>query len=217
MEIKKLGEIADIVGGQITTRLEKKEIDDLFECTRESDKPKITCKAQVLVPKAISNAFVDKDSLMKIVCEKETKKESGSADLSYFVDENKITKADTLVLKLSTPYDACIITKDDENLIIPSFCASLTVTDINVDLLYVLAFLNSKMYQDQVKTLVVGSAISLISVGALKDINIPLPSRLEQEKIGKDFINTMKKIKLINKITALESEKLNSIFSGMEV
>ena len=216
METKKLGEIAEIVGGQITARLEQKEIDDLFEYVRETDRPKITCKAQVLVPKAISNAFVDKNSLVKIVCEKESKQESGTADLSYFVDENKITKADTLVLKLSTPYDACIITKDDENLIVPSFCASLTITDKTVDLLYVLAFLNSKLYQDQVKHLVAGSAISLISVSALKEINIPLPSKAEQEQIGRNFINTMKKIKLINKITALESEKLNSIFSGME-
>ena len=213
---KRLGDISKITGGQITSRLEKKEIDDLFEIVRESDKPKITCEALVLVPKAISNAFVDKSSLAKITCEKETKKELDAVDLTSFVDESKITKADTLVLKLSTPYDACIITKDDENLIVSSFCASLTLTDKDVDLLYVLAFLNSKLYQDQIKDLAAGSAIPLISVGAIENVQIPLPSKEEQEKIGKDFINTMKKIKLINKVIALESEKMNSIFYGME-
>ena len=213
---KKLSEIAKIIGGQITSRLENKEIDDLFEFVCESNKPKITCEALVLVPKAISNAFVDQSSLMKIVCEKETKKELDAADLTSFVDESKITKANTLVLKLSTPYDACIITKDDENLIVSSFCASLTLTDKDVDLLYVLAFLNSKLYQDQIKDFTAGSAIPLISVGAIENVQIPLPSKEEQEKIGKDFINTMKKIKLINKVVALESEKMNSIFYGME-
>lgn len=213
---KKLSEIAEITGGQITSRLEKKEIDDLFEFVRESDKPKITCEALVLVPKAISNAFVDKNALMKITCEKENKKDLDATDLTSFVDESKITKADTLVLKLSTPYDACVITKDDENLIVSSFCASLTLTDKKVNLLYVLAFLNSKLYQDQIKDLVAGSSIPLISVGAIENVQIPLPSKEEQEKIGKDFINTMKKIKLINKVVALESEKMNSIFYGME-
>lgn len=213
---KKLSEIAEIIGGQITSRLEKKEIDDLFEFVRESDKSKITCEALVLVPKAISNGFVDKDALAKITCEKETKKELDAADLTSFVDESKITKANTLVLKLSTPYDACIITKDDENLIVSSFCASLTLTDKDVDLLYVLAFLNSKLYQDQIKDFTAGSAIPLISIGAIENVQIPLPSKEEQEKIGKDFINTMKKIKLINKVVALESEKMNSIFYGME-
>ena len=213
---KKLSEIAEIIGGQITSRLEKKEVDVLFESVRESYKPKITCDAFVLVPRAISNAFVDKNALMKITCEKETKKDLDATDLTSYVDESKITKANTLVLKLSTPYDACIITKDDENLIVSSFCASLTLTDKDVDLLYVLAFLNSKLYQDQIKDLAAGSAIPLISVGAVENVQIPLPSKEEQEKIGKDFINTMKKIKLINKVVALESEKMNSIFYGME-
>ncbi len=216
MTKKKLSDISKITGGQITSRLEKKEIDDLFEFVRESDKPKITCQAFVLVPKAISNGFVNKDALAKITCEKETKKELDATDLTSYVDESKITKADTLVLKLSTPYDACVITKDDENLIVSSFCASLTLTDKDVDLLYVLAFLNSKLYQDQIKDFAAGSAIPLISIGAIENVQIPLPSKEEQEKIGKDFINTMKKIKLINKVVALESEKMNSIFYGME-
>ena len=204
---KKLSEIAEIISGQITSRLES---------VSESYKPKITCDAFVLVPRAISNACVDKNALMKITCEKETKKDLDATDLTSYVDESKITKANTLVLKLSTPYDACIITKDDENLIVSSFCASLTLTDKDVDLLYVLAFLNSKLYQDQIKDFTAGSAIPLISVGAIENVQIPLPSKEEQEKIGKDFINTMKKIKLINKVVALESEKMNSIFYGME-
>ena len=213
---KRLGDISKITGGQITSRLGKKEIDDLFEIVYESNKPRITREALVLVPRAISNGFVDKSSLMKITCEKEIKKEHDATDLTSFVNEDKITKADTLVLKLSTPYDACIITKDDENLIVSSFCASLTITDKDVDLLYVLAFLNSKMYQEQIKDLAAGSAIPLISVGAIENVQIPLPPKEEQEKIGKDFINTMKKIKLINKAISLETEKMNSIFYGME-
>lgn len=215
MERKKLGEIADIVGGQITSRLEKKEVDDLFESAWESDKPRIRCKANVLVPKAISNAFVDKDLLQEITCAKDSEEDGYTSDLTVFVNESKITKADTLVLKLSTPYDACIITKEDENLIVPSFCASLTLTDKDVDLLYVLAFLNSGVYQEQVKDKAAGSAIPLISVGTVKDVVIPVPSKEEQQKIGKDFLNTKQKIKLMNKIVELEKEKLNAIFYGM--
>lgn len=215
MKMKTIGEIAEIAGGQITSRLEKKEVDDLFVIDRESDRPKIRCRAKVLVPKAISNAFVDKSSLMQIVCEKTSKENFDTEDLTLFVDESKITKADTLVLKLSTPYDACIITKDDENLLVSSFCASLKVTDPDVNLLYLLAFLNSNLFRDQIKNFVAGSSIPLVSVAAVKETKIPIPQKEEQEKIGTDFINTMKKIKLVNKIAALETEKLDSIFYGM--
>lgn len=216
METKKLGEIAEIIGGQITSRLEKKVIDDLFETPTDSDKSSVKLKAQVLMPKAISNAFVDKSSLPTITCEKDSKESVDAPDLTFFVDESKITKADTLVLKLSTPYDACVITKDDENLIVPSFCASLKITDNDVDLLYLLAFLNSNLYQNQIKKIVAGSAIALISVGTVKEINVPIPPKAEQEKIGKNFIGTMKKLNLINKITTLEIEKINAVFNGME-
>jgi len=216
MEKKKLGDIAEIIGGQITSRLERKEVDDLFKTSSESDDSSIKISAKVLVPKAISNAFVDKHSLSPIVCEKNSKKEIKSPSLSDFVDENKITKADTLVLKLSTPYDACLITKDDENLIVPSFCASLKISASNVDLLYLLAFLNSASYQEQIKSVVAGSAIALISVGAIKEVYVPIPSKERQEQIGKKFINTMKKIQLTNRIIALETEKMNSIIHEME-
>lgn len=216
MKKKKLGELSDIIGGQITSRLEKKKVDDLFEIDRISDKNSIKCKAQVLVPKAIINAFIDKSSLTTITCEKTDKEDGFTSDLTLFVDKSKITKAGTLVLKLSTPYDACVVTEDEEGLIVPSFCASLKITDKDVDLLYLLAFLNSNSYQNQIKKFVAGSSIALISVGAIKEIEVPIPSKEVQEKIGQDFINTMKKIKLVNKITTLEIEKMNSIFYGME-
>lgn len=216
MNKKKLGDISNIVGGQITSRLEKKVVDDLFEWQSSSDMPRLKCKAKVLVPKAISNAFVDKSSLMPILCEKDSRNDVETSDLTLFVDESKITKVDTLVLKLSTPYDSCVITKEDENLIVSSFCASLKITDQEVDLLYLLAFLNSDLYLDQVKKIVASSDIALISIGVIKEVYVPIPSKEEQIKIGNAFINSMKKIKMIKKITDLEIEKINSVFYGME-
>lgn len=64
---------------------------------------------KVLIPKAISNGRVNPLELATL-------------DVKIGVDSKRITQEGDIVMKLSTPYDACIITKEDEGLLVPSFC-----------------------------------------------------------------------------------------------
>ena len=180
-----------VIGGQITSRIEDK-----------SENGNDTIK--VLIPKAINRGSVDHKNLGSLLIKSEP-------------DERKVTKKGDIVLKLSTPYDACIITDDDEGLLVPSFCAILRVDDLNVDKEYLVAYLNSDHCSNQIKDMVSGATIAILSTGTLKRIQILLPSLKQQKEIATNYMKALEKEKLLNKIIELEYERLNSeIYELME-
>lgn len=181
----------NIIGGQITSRIEAKDISEKYDTMK------------VLVPKAISNGKINSEEL-------------GTLDVKIDVDSKRITKEGDIVIKLSTPYDACIITKDDEGLLVPSFCAIINNVPENIIKEYLLAYLNSKSCLMQIKKLVTGSTIAILSSGLIKKITIPVPDLQVQKEIAKTYIESLEKIKLLEKITKLEKEYLDSRFLEME-
>ena len=192
VEKKLIGDtMMNIIGGQITSRVEAKDISDKYETIK------------VLVPKAISNGKVSKDDL-------------GTIDVKNDVDPKRITREGDIVMKLSTPYDACIITKEDEGLLVPSFCAIINNVPEYIDKAYLLAYLNSKACLRQIKGIVTGSAIAILSVGQIKKISIPVPDMKIQEEIARTHMEGIEKVKLLEKIVKLEKELLDSKFFEME-
>ena len=181
----------NIIGGQITSRIEAKDISEKFETMK------------VLVPKAISNGGVKHEEL-------------GTLDVKLGVDSKRITKAGDIVMKLSTPYDACLITKEDEGLLVPSFCAIINNLPENIDTEYLLAFINSQPCKLQIKNIVSGSLTAILSTGQIKKIAIPVPSFDEQQEIANRYTQFIKKIQLLEKIVKLENEYLDSRFFEME-
>lgn len=181
----------NITGGQITSRIEAKDIAE----------KKDTMK--VLVPKAISNGKINKEEL-------------GSIDVKLDVDLKRVTKEGDIVIKLSTPYDACIVTKEDEGLLVPSFCAIINNVPEDLSKEYLLAFLNSKLCLMQIKNLVSGSTIAILSSGQIKKLEIPVPSFKEQKDIADRYLQYVSKIKLLEKIVKLENEYIDSKFFEME-
>lgn len=181
----------NIIGGQITSRIEAKDISEKFETMK------------VLVPKAISNGGVKHEEL-------------GTLDVKLGVDSKRITKAGDIVMKLSTPYDACLITKEDEGLLVPSFCAIINNLPENIDTEYLLAFINSQSCKLQIKNIVSGSLTAILSTGQIKKIAIPVPSFDEQQEIANRYTQFIKKIQLLEKIVKLENEYLDSRFFEME-
>lgn len=197
MEYICLEDIFDITGGQITSRIEVKDDSAGYNV------------AQVLIPKAIANGFVSTADLgtLKI-----------HDTLSNVVDSRRITAENDIVIKLSSPYDACLITKQDEGLLVPSFCACLRTKNnakIACDLNYALAFLNSKYCQAQIKHSVAGSTIAIISVTLLRKLKMPLPIAGQQKAIADNYINSMKKLVIFQKMLSLEKEKNDSYFFEM--
>ncbi len=181
----------NIIGGQITSRIDAK---------LESNK---IGEIKVLTPKAIQNGSVNHNDL-------------GLLNLSSNVDSKKVTKEGDIVIKLSTPYDACLITKDDEGLLVPSFCAIINNLPEDMSKEYLLAFLNSKVYLNQIKTMLIGQNSPILSINQIKKVVIILPDKKVQEEIGKEYLNTLEKIKLFNKIISLENEYLESRFYELE-
>ena len=181
----------NIIGGQITSRIEAK-----------LDSNKIG-EIKVLTPKAIQNGSCNHKDL-------------GLLNISQEADSKKVTKLGDIVIKLSTPYDACIIKEEDEGLLVPSFCAIINNIPDYISKDYLLAFLNSKVYQNKIKNLLIGQNLPILSIGQIKKVELPLPSIDIQEDIGKTYKGTLDKIKLLEKIISLESEYLESRFYELE-
>lgn len=181
----------NIIGGQITSRIEAK-----------LDSNKIG-EIKVLTPKAIQNGSCNHKDL-------------GLLNISQEADSKKVTKLGDIVIKLSTPYDACIIKEEDEGLLVPSFCAIINNIPDYISKDYLLAFLNSKVYQNQIKNLLIGQNLPILSIGQIKKVELPLPSIDVQEDIGNTYKGTLDKIKLLEKIISLESEYLESRFYELE-
>lgn len=181
----------NIIGGQIMSRVEAKDISEKYDTMK------------VLVPKAISNGMVNLDEL-------------GTLDVKLDVDSKRITKEGDIVMKLSTPYDACLITKESEGLLVPSFCAIINNVPENIEKEYLVAFLNSKLCLMQIKNLVTGSSIAILSSGQIKKLSIPVPKLSVQKEIAKAYVEGIEKIKLLERITKLEKEYIDSRFLEME-
>ena len=180
-----------LIGGQIMSRITTK-----FEDSEKYGEIK------VVIPKSIcADGTVNIDDLAE-----ET--------LKVAPDEKRITKVDDIVLKLSTPYDAAIIDEDSAGCIVPSFCAIIQYPD-TIDKYYLLAYLNSETCKEQLKQQVAGATITVLSVGKVSNVQIPLIDIEEQKKIGRAYYETQQKLKLLNEIIKLESERNSIVFNNM--
>ena len=130
-------------------------------------------------------------------------------------DDKKLTHEGDIIVKLSAPYNAVIIDKDHEGMLVSSFC-SIVRNVTQIDKKYLVAFLNSDVAQNQLKNSVVGSVMSILSNGKLGELEIPVPSKEKQEEIGSYFEKTIKNRILLAKIIKLEEEKLASLILNLE-
>lgn len=196
MQELRIDDLVDVVGGVITSRVSAKE------------EEQSSGEVKVLVPKAISDGAVSADDLGILNLSMSTE---GS------LDQKKMTQEGDIVLKLSTPYDACMISAEDTGLVVPSFCAILRKKkDSNVDLNYLLAFLNSGLGNSRLKEFVNNATIAILSIGSLKKVLVPIASKKEQKRIGDEYIQRINQVKLLKKLVLLENEKNDSVFYAME-
>jgi len=191
MESKKLEELVEVISGQIMTRVKaNSDSDDVMEVRK------------VIIPKAIEkNGIIDESQLAE-------------ESIVAKIPENRITREDDIVIKLNSPYDSAKITKESAGCVVPSFCAIIR-NNSEVDLDYLLAFLNSKRCKKQLESQVQGSIMTILSVGKLKDIDVPIPDAKVQKEIGEEFIRTQKKLLVIKKIQELEGMKNDAVFSEL--
>ncbi len=179
------------IGGQITSRIE----------ADEKKKENVIGKVRVIPPKAIKSGRIVQDELYEV-------------EYKVEFDEKKLTKAGDVVVKLSSPYDAAYVTKDDEGLLIPSFCIIIRNTGKNVSSEFLTAFCNSGVYLRQVMNMVSGAKVPMLTIGKIKEVNVNLLSLEEQEQVSQYYKNLNEKQIVMEKIISLEKEKLDSVLGG---
>ncbi len=193
LSMKKLSECGvKIIGGQIMTRVTAN--------TEKGDEVIETRK--VLVPKCIHS-----DGTI-------TAEDMPEEALKVSADPKKLTQAGDIVMKLSTPYDAGLVTAETEGAIVPSFCAILK-SDNSLNQDYLLAFLNSSACKDQLRMQVSGAVMTVLSVGKIGNVDIPVPPENEQHAIGERFVETANKLAILQKIAALEAKRNDIVFKEM--
>lgn len=192
-KLMKLGDCdVQLIGGQIMSRVtvDAKKGDEILR------------DIKVIIPKAIrADGSINVEDL-------------AVESLKTEPDLKKMVKAGDIVMKLSTPYDAAIVDDDCEGALVPSFCA-IVRGGCDIDRHYLLAFLNSEYCKEQLKNQVAGAAVTVLSVGKIASIYIPVPTREVQFSIGNTFIESMEKLKLIRQIEVLESKKNNIVFRDL--
>ena len=193
----KLKEVAKITVGQIMPRVS----------AENKNEEEIIGTVNVLAPKAISDGIIVKENLGELqICKK--------------IDEEKFTKEGDVVVKLSTPYDATYVTKENEGLAVPSFCAIIRVKGDKLDAKYLSAFFNTEYVREILKSKVMGSIRPMVKVSDLRNLDIPYVSEEDMADIGQDILSGKKKSILSDMIETetkiMENIVLKSIKKGME-
>lgn len=179
----------DIAGGQIMSRISAKDAEE-----------KQTVK--VVVPKSIAaDGSIDVNEMPE-------------EEVVMEVDKKKVTELGDIVVKLSTPYGAGIVDEDAVGCVVPSFCALIKDAG-DLDSNYLLAFLNSDMCKQQIQAQVTGAVMTVVSIGKIKKLQIPVPSTEEQTEVGKRFIEKKRKLQIMKRIAALEEERNSVVFEEL--
>ena len=181
----------EIISGQIMTRIVAKEGDADFVCVKK-----------VVIPKAItSDGFI----LVADMPEEKLKMEP---------PVERITRVGDIIIKLSTPFDSAIVTKESEGCIVPSFCAIIRNNGA-LDIDYLRAFLASKFCKEQLKARVSGAVMSILSIGKIKSVEIPDLDECQQRDIGERYRNIQEKLQIMRQIISLENKRNDILFQEL--
>lgn len=172
-----------LISGQITRRITAKEGQD-FVTT-----------ALVLLPKAMVNGCIDHNALAE-------------EKLTALPDNDRYTKEGDIVIKLSTPYDSVIVTKEDEGLLVTSFCAIIRGLDPDTAR-YLIAYLNSTEFNALAKASTSGSIVIVLALSFLKECLIPLPPLDEMKKIGDEYARILELKRTFDDVYSLSRKKID--------
>ncbi len=193
MEKVSLDKLVNVVGGQIMSRV-----------TANPDAgDEVVEKRKVLIPKSIN---LDGSIDINVMPEEA---------LKVCADPKKVSKVGDIIMKLSPPYDAGLVTETSQGCIVPSFCAIIKPSS-DVDIQYLLAFMNSALCKNQLQSQVSGAVMTVLSVGKVKNVSLPIPSIEEQRRIGQRFMESQRRLSIIRQIALLESKRNDILFRELE-
>lgn len=162
-------------------------------------------KAQVIVPKAISEGLIDHQMLAR--------EELVVPTSEFFTLEGDV------VAKLSVPYECVYIAKRDEGLLVPSFCVLIRARcDVKkrVDMRFLAAWLNMPSTNRQLAMLSNGSSgIQLLKKSDLESLDVPLLDVLDQRKLSVLADNVMQRRRNLLKLMDADKRLLDSFMQDL--
>lgn len=123
--------------------------------------------------------------------------------------ENLLQKGDILI-RLREPNTAVYIDKDYEDTVISSLAAIVRIKSKKVNPLFLVNYLNSSFIKKQLYSQ--GSAVPMLNVNFLNELEVILPSLEIQEKIAKIQSLSYKEINLLNKLKEEKQKQITTIF-----
>ena len=193
MKLKDIAE--EIITGVLTKRV-------VWE--GEGDASPSLGEGKILVPKSISDGLIDHTLLQ-------------TSRLGKRVKEKFYTRKGDVIMKLSTPYDSCVIEKkEDEGLIVPSFSVIIRGIRAPYDPYFIMAFLSSKRAWSQIERSRSGRALSIISNESVSELELPSFSETEMKDISTRFRRYLEFRRLSAEMSGLEKERNDILFLGKE-
>ena len=195
VKIKELGDLMGIsMVGTIMSRIQLKDPDLVPDDEKET--------GRVLVPKAISNGCVNQKEVSEYII----KKGSG---------KGKVTIADDVVIKLTTPYECARITMEDEDLIVPSYCMILREIDTSeVDLDYLVGYLNTGYARQLFSAGVAAATNSMLKMKDALQIKVPLLPMEEQKLLGRLYKLSSEKQMLLKEMLENETQVAENLITS---
>ena len=191
MKLKDVAE--EIITGVLTRRI-----------VYDGDADSSLQEGKILVPKSINNGLIDHTLLQ-------------TSRLGKLVKEKFYTRKGDVIMKLSTPYDSCVIEKkEDEGLIVPSFSVIIRGIRTPYDPYFIMAFLSSKRAWSQIERSRSGRALSIISNESVSELELPSFSETEMKDISTRFRRYLEFRRLSAEIIGLEKERNDILFLGKE-
>ena len=191
MKLKDVAE--EIITGVLTRRI-----------VYDGDADSSLQEGKILVPKSITDGLIDHTLLQ-------------TSRLGKLVKEKFYTRKGDVIMKLSTPYDSCVIEKkEDEGLIVPSFSVIIRGIRSPYDPYFIMAFLSSKRAWSQIERSRSGRALSIISNESVSELELPSFSETEMKDISTRFRRYLEFRRLSAEIIGLEKERNDILFLGKE-
>ncbi len=186
MIMERLEDLADVIVGQIMTRVSSKDGEGK--------------DIRVLVPGAVGRGYIQEKSL-------------GTNNIIKKLDDKFISKAGDIVMKLTAEYDAAMIDESQTGIAISSFICVIRAKD-RIDSRYLCAVLNSEYAKSKLRSKAEGAIRPMLKASDIKGLEIPLIGREEQENIGKAFELSIRKRCLLQEMIKTETDIMEAIVNN---
>lgn len=187
MEEIKLKEVVEIFSGIVLRRFDKSKK------SLEISKQTADLRGKIyyhITLKGVEDNIIDSKLLESIKMEKE-------------VNERYLLKKGDIVMKLTPPYSAAVVSFDCENLLAPSNFAIIRLKE-EFDPEYLSFVLNGKNTRKQLQRLVEGTTVQVIKISNLKELKLRRRTITEQKKYAKLSSLLSKRLELRNRTLQIE-------------